>query len=174
MRYTRHALTIATTLLALTGIVTSAHADNNSDNKDRDGKTNICYIHVEGNHNHNACRDIKYGHNATTGLGHSVVGLGQLGNGSPCPTAGQYGFTITSLVSGTLTEVGSDTFAPPGFPTYIGGGMTTAPACGAAGAVVSYRDAAGGLYKLTVGANGSTTVTGGNSFENGGNVVFQP
>ncbi|MFI8106656.1 hypothetical protein [Streptomyces sp. NPDC086023] len=73
MRYTRPALTIATALLALTGLGTTAQADNNSDGKD--GKSNICFIHVEGNHNHNACGSIKYGNNATTGQGH-VVRLG--------------------------------------------------------------------------------------------------
>ncbi|MGP3691336.1 hypothetical protein ACTVZO_42925 [Streptomyces sp. IBSNAI002] len=74
MRYTRRTLAITTALLALTGITTTAHADNNGDNKD--GKSNICYIHVEGNHNHNACGSIKYGNNATTGQGHAVTGLG--------------------------------------------------------------------------------------------------
>ncbi|MGP3683129.1 hypothetical protein ACTVZO_00005 [Streptomyces sp. IBSNAI002] len=73
MRYTRSALAIASTLLALTGLGTSAHANNNGDGKDHGG-SNICFIHVEGNHNHNACGNIKYGHNATTGSGHSVLG----------------------------------------------------------------------------------------------------
>ncbi|MCX4784610.1 hypothetical protein [Streptomyces sp. NBC_01264] len=73
MRYTRTALATATALLALTSLATTAHA--NSDGKDKDGKSNICYIHVEGNHNHNACGSIKYGNNATTGSGHNVRGL---------------------------------------------------------------------------------------------------
>ncbi|MFI8106383.1 hypothetical protein, partial [Streptomyces sp. NPDC086023] len=73
MRYTRTALTIATTLLALTTLGgTTAHANNEKD-KDEDGKSNICFIHVEGNHNHNACGDIKYGDNATTGNSHTLT-----------------------------------------------------------------------------------------------------
>ncbi|MCX4784265.1 hypothetical protein [Streptomyces sp. NBC_01264] len=72
MRYTRHALAITTALLALTGLATTAHADNTGDSKD--GKGNICFIHVEGNHNTDACGSIEYGNNATTGNGHRVIG----------------------------------------------------------------------------------------------------
>ncbi|MGP3691752.1 hypothetical protein ACTVZO_45175 [Streptomyces sp. IBSNAI002] len=64
MRYTRPALTIATALLALTGLSATAHSDDIG--KDKDGG-NFCVIEVKGNHNHNACGNIKYGHNATTG-----------------------------------------------------------------------------------------------------------
>ncbi|MGP3691387.1 hypothetical protein ACTVZO_43255 [Streptomyces sp. IBSNAI002] len=67
MRYTRPALAAATMLLALTGLGTTAYADDNA--KDRG---NFCIIEVKGNHNHNACGNIKYGHNATTGQGHKV------------------------------------------------------------------------------------------------------
>ncbi|MFI8105860.1 hypothetical protein [Streptomyces sp. NPDC086023] len=70
MRYTRPALAITTAILALTGLATTAHADD--DAKDHD-KNNICFIHVEGDHNHNACGNIEYGANATTGQGHSVI-----------------------------------------------------------------------------------------------------
>ncbi|MFI8106657.1 hypothetical protein [Streptomyces sp. NPDC086023] len=83
MRYTRPAFAIATTLLALTGI-TTAHADNSDDEGNKRGG-NSCFIHVEGNHNHNACRDIEYGDNATTGQAHSIVGLGTIRNTAACP-----------------------------------------------------------------------------------------
>ncbi|MGP3691329.1 hypothetical protein ACTVZO_42885 [Streptomyces sp. IBSNAI002] len=68
MRYTRTALTITTTLLALTALGNTAHADS----KNKDGKSNSCYIKVVGNHNHDACGNIEYGNNATTGAGHQV------------------------------------------------------------------------------------------------------
>ncbi|MGP3691364.1 hypothetical protein ACTVZO_43140 [Streptomyces sp. IBSNAI002] len=82
MRYTRPALAITAALLALTGIGTTAHADNYG--KDP-GKSNICFIEVKGNHNHNACGNIKYGNNATTGNGHNIRS-GQLGLRRPEPS----------------------------------------------------------------------------------------
>ncbi|MFI8106658.1 hypothetical protein [Streptomyces sp. NPDC086023] len=68
MRYVRTALAAATALLTLTTLAATAHADDHG--KDNG---NLCYIQVEGNHNHNACGSIKYGNNATTGQGHTVV-----------------------------------------------------------------------------------------------------
>ncbi|MFI8106829.1 hypothetical protein [Streptomyces sp. NPDC086023] len=101
MRYTRTALTIATTLLDLTTLGgTTAHANNEKD-KGENGKSNICFIHVEGNHNHNACGDIKYGDNATTGQGHSVT-RGQGSQGNECES-NQTTIILRNSGSGTLT-----------------------------------------------------------------------
>ncbi|WP_353962816.1 glycine-rich protein [Streptomyces sp. NBC_01264] len=71
MSCTRPALTIATALLALTGLATTAHADNH-DKDHGGGKSNHCYINVKGNHNTNACGTVTYGDNTITGNGHTV------------------------------------------------------------------------------------------------------
>ncbi|MFI8106831.1 hypothetical protein [Streptomyces sp. NPDC086023] len=84
MRYTRPALAIATTLLTLTGLATTAHADDHGKDK---GGGNLCVIEVIGNHNTDACGNIEYGNNATTGQGHSLVtGLGVVSSQPPTYT----------------------------------------------------------------------------------------
>ncbi|WP_030775400.1 hypothetical protein [Streptomyces sp. NRRL F-2664] len=70
MRFTRPALAAVTALLAVTGLGTAAYADNNDN-----GTSNFCFIYVTGDHNTDACGNISYGDNATTGQGHTT-GLG--------------------------------------------------------------------------------------------------
>ncbi|MFJ8113836.1 hypothetical protein [Streptomyces sp. NPDC096132] len=90
MRFTRTALTAATALLTLTGLGTTAHADDY--NKDS-GKGNPCFINVVGHHNNTACGSITYGDNATTGQNHSV-GLGQVQDFGPIIVTNNAGFNL--------------------------------------------------------------------------------
>ncbi|MFI8106830.1 glycine-rich protein [Streptomyces sp. NPDC086023] len=91
MRYTRTALAATTALLTLTGLAATANAE---DHHEDNGKSNHrCIINVVGNHNHNACENIKYGHNATTGNGHSITNLDSV-DSAPCESSPcQYPFT---------------------------------------------------------------------------------
>ncbi|MGP3683156.1 hypothetical protein ACTVZO_00205 [Streptomyces sp. IBSNAI002] len=117
MRYRHPALAIATALLALTGLGTTAHADNNRDNKDG-GK--LCVIEVKGDHNHNACGNIKYGHNATTGQGHSVTT-----SGITAPATTNY-FNIQNMTSDELIiySYSGPWVSAPGLPVEIMAGET--------------------------------------------------
>ncbi|MCX4784596.1 hypothetical protein [Streptomyces sp. NBC_01264] len=95
MRYTRTALAIATTLLALTTLGgTTAHADDTT-------KRNNCTITIGtiGDHSNIACGNITFGDHATTGQGHTTGGLGALP-----PTTAVY--TITNHSTQELTCTG--------------------------------------------------------------------
>ncbi|MGP3691791.1 hypothetical protein ACTVZO_45370 [Streptomyces sp. IBSNAI002] len=140
MRHMRTALAAATALLALTGLASTAHADDHG--KDHD-KNNVCFIKVEGNHNHNACGSIEYGHNATTGNGHSVVtGLGLIRDSPAGYTPVQINNNVPDLTL-TLNSVSSNiTGAPVGqsfnqgqsqtlfIPYYLGTGQPSSATYG--------------------------------------------
>ncbi|MFI8106655.1 hypothetical protein [Streptomyces sp. NPDC086023] len=110
MRYTRPALVIATAFLALSSLG-AAHADDNDESaKHHNG--DVCFIRVEGNHNHNACGDIKYGDNATTGQGQSVLGLGSIRQ-SGCETVSLTWYNHTA--PGVTIQGDASTQSPYGF-----------------------------------------------------------
>ncbi|MCX4784208.1 hypothetical protein [Streptomyces sp. NBC_01264] len=113
MRYTRPALAITTALLALTGIATTAHADDDHSKEKGKGKGNLCVIEVKGNHNHNACGNIEYGNNATTGNEHTVIS-GRLGDeGDGCIRVVNY-LTDTGInVTGSTTPPATWNVTPP-------------------------------------------------------------
>ncbi|MCX4784439.1 hypothetical protein [Streptomyces sp. NBC_01264] len=128
MRYTRPALTIATTLLTLTTVTTAgSYADDNDHNgRDKNDKGNHCYIKIKGNHNNSACNDITYGNNATTGNGHSVgTGLGTVlppvtSTGPVTLTLKQSGELVGNWQTGLpIIPVSGNPFILPGTPVQL-------------------------------------------------------
>ncbi|MGW4687927.1 hypothetical protein ACWEPM_23935 [Streptomyces sp. NPDC004244] len=133
MRYPRAALATATALLALGafGLGTTAYADGHHGN---DSPGDTCTINNTGDHNHNACGNISYGDNATTGQGHNTRGSAQLQR--LCITVVNnlnYSSPGITFTGGAVTTTGTLTVGPTA--TLAQGASTTA--CGTADSGIS-------------------------------------
>ncbi|MGP3687619.1 hypothetical protein ACTVZO_23520 [Streptomyces sp. IBSNAI002] len=122
MGSTRTALAAAAALLTLAGLATTAHADDHG----RDHGENVCFIRVEGSHNHNACGSIKYGDNATTGSGQAVA---LRGLASPScttrPTLGIVAISGAAQAATFLSATPSSLLVPPASTDPLGNAPAT-------------------------------------------------